>query len=236
MASGGAESESTANPRAALRPLIELLARQAAREWMDEQVRIRSEQSVDTRRSGEGEPGQSADPATGGRSVRASAQPSVQARDILRLPDAVMELCKAQAAVRSRYAATGLSFTLDGKLVGDIGEALAIEAFGLTLCAKRRGGVDATAPDRRTVQVKATGDLKAGPAFTAGEEVADHLLFLQIDFSAGIASVAYNGPEAPVRAMLKQPIKWTQRIRLIDVLAADALVPVAERLKRLGSE
>ena len=221
-----------------LRPLVALLARQAAREWVDEQLQAQSDnRSVEVCRSEVATSVPFEDPPSMKRSRSKKTQSSttehLHSSAILRLPDAVIELCTAQAAVRQRYAATRVAFTLDGKLVGDIGEALAIEAFGLAPCQKRRGGVDAAAPDGRSVQVKATGDPKAGPAFTAGEGVADHLLFLRINFSSGIASVAYNGPEAPVRALLKLPIKSTQRIRLKDVLAADAMVPEARRLPRI---
>lgn len=120
----------------------------------------------------------------------------------LKLPNAVKELWTAQQALAKHYKGTGLKFTLDGRLVGDIAEALALDHFDLELPPKRTGGVDALTRSGRTVQVKATGNPKSGPAFTPGKGRAEYLLFFAIDFQANTASVIYNGPEAPVRALL----------------------------------
>jgi len=148
----------------------------------------------------------------------------------IELPDVVTAFCKAHSALREHFASTELTFTLDGKLIGDIGEAIAAQHFGLKLCAKRTKGVDAHALDGRSVQIKATGSRKNGPAFNPGRSVADHLLFLRIDFSTGFAEVAYNGPEAPVRDLLPRTWTGTLVIPLSKILAADALVTHSLRL------
>jgi hypothetical protein len=153
----------------------------------------------------------------------------------IKLPEVVLDFFRAHNALKAHYAATGLAFTLDGKLVGDIGEAVASEAFGLVFPDKRIPGVDAFASDHRSVQIKATGRRSAGPAFTPGEGFAQHLLFLRIDFAAGVAHVAYNGPEARIRAFLPTPFSGTITLRLNQILAADALVKDDERLLRLPS-
>ena len=147
------------------------------------------------------------------------------------LPKAVVELCRAHLAVKEHFASSGLTFTLDGKLVGDIGEALAAELFGITLCGKRTPGVDGWAPDGRSVLIKATGHAKSGPAFSPGEGIADHLLFLRIDFHSGTLDVAYNGREAPVRALL--PSKWsgTKVVPLAKVLSIAADAPESEQMQ-----
>lgn len=121
---------------------------------------------------------------------------------MLKLPEVIKNLWTAQQALAKHYANTGLKFTLDGRLVGDIAEALALDHFDLELPPKRTGGVDALTRSGKTVQVKATGNLKSGPAFTPGKGRAEYLLFFAIDFQANSASVIYNGPEAPVRALL----------------------------------
>lgn len=120
----------------------------------------------------------------------------------VKLPEVIRNLWTAQQAVAGHYADTGLKFTLDGRLVGDIAEAIALHHFDLLLPQSRTGGVDAITRTGKTVQVKATGKPKSGPAFTPGKGHADYLLFFAIDFAANIASVIYNGPEAPVRALL----------------------------------
>lgn len=101
------------------------------------------------------------------------------------LPPAIAQLVLARNAVRDHYrriltregSDVDLAFTLDGNLIGDIGEAIAVELFGVKLVAARSNeGVDGHAPDGRSVQVKVTGT-RRGPAFRCIETKADHLLF-----------------------------------------------------------
>lgn len=158
--------------------------------------------------------------------------PDAEAGRRIELPGAVRTLVTAHAALVEAYAATSLRFTLDGRLVGDIAEATAAEAFGLELCRVRTPGVDAHAPDGRSVQVKASG-IGKGPAFTPGEGRADHLIFLMIDFARAEAHVRYNGPEEPVRAELPPSFSGTKRVSLSAVLRLDAEVPDERRLGRL---
>lgn len=127
---------------------------------------------------------------------------------VLSLPKPVSDLWRAQQALTKHYANTGLKFTLDGRLVGDIAEALALEYFELSLPTKRTKGVDALTASGETVQIKASGLKDSGPAFTPGTGIARYLLFFRIDFSLGSATVLYNGLEAPVREKLL-PREWT---------------------------
>ncbi|MGR9247038.1 DUF6998 domain-containing protein [Rhizobium leguminosarum] len=148
------------------------------------------------------------------------------------LPPSVKALFEAHSAMCGYFAHTGLTFTLDGKLIGDIGEALVAETFGITLCRRRTPGVDGHAQDGRSVQIKATGLKKSGPAFTPGD-IADHLIFVRIDFDLGNAKVLYNGPEAPVRRFLPAAWSGTRTARLSQVLVADAALTDDQRLIRL---
>ena len=137
---------------------------------------------------------------------------------VLQMPDAIYALWRAQQAVVRHYSSKGLKFTLDGRLVGDIAEALALDHFDLVLPKRRTGGVDALTRAGKTVQVKSTGKSTMGPAFTPGAGAAEHLLFFRIDFAANTALVGYNGPEAPIRALLPNgQWKGTKRILLEDV-------------------
>jgi len=49
-------------------------------------------------------------------------------------------------------------------LIGDIGEAVAVELFGLTLSPPNGTDINGHAPDGRSVQVKATGQNEALPS------------------------------------------------------------------------
>lgn len=134
------------------------------------------------------------------------------------MPTVIRDLWNAQQAVARHFADTGLAFTLDGRLVGDIAEALALKYFDLLLPRIRTKGVDALTKANKTVQVKATGKRTSGPAFTPGEGRADYLLFLRMDFEKNTATVAYNGPEAPVRKLLPETWNGTKVVPLADIL------------------
>jgi hypothetical protein len=131
------------------------------------------------------------------------------------------------------YRDSRLKFTLDGKLVGDLAEVIAAELFGLKLCEKRTAGADCHARDGRSVQIKATGSPSKGPAFTPGEGRADHLIFLRLDFANAMGSIAYNGPEIPIRRLLPVGFAGTKRVSLAKVLAADKAVAEKDRLRRV---
>jgi hypothetical protein len=151
---------------------------------------------------------------------------------VIEMPSVVRDLWCAQQALAIHYASTGLKFTLDGRLVGDIAEALAAQHFDLVAPKIRTKGVDCPTRSGRTVQVKASGRPNAGPAFTRGRGFAEYLPFLRIDFHACTSSVIYNGPEAPIRALL--PAEWdgTYVVDLASVAAAARTVADNEMLPR----
>lgn len=151
-----------------------------------------------------------------------------------RMEQAVKDFVKAHRRLRTHYEDTGLSFTLDGKLVGDIAEVLAAQLFGLVLCRQRIAGVDCHTTEGKSVQVKATGLSRKGPAFTPGEGRADYLLFLRLDFDNATGTVAYNGPEEPVRRLLPVGFTGTKRVSLARILKADAAVAESDRLHHIG--
>lgn len=149
------------------------------------------------------------------------------------LPPAIADLVAARNKLRDHYKAVGLKFTLDGNLVGDLGEAIAVELFGLRLVdARSTAGIDGYAPDGRTVQVKASGT-GSGPAFRQTEARAQHLLFLDLDFERAKGLVVFNGPEQV--AVSKLPTVFVNQRSLTQgqIRAADALVDDSDRLLRV---
>lgn len=111
-------------------------------------------------------------------------------------------VAKVPALVRDLYAIVGKleaefpgrKFTLDGHLVGSIGEVVAADRYGLELLPAPAEGHDATAPDGRLVQIKATQrsgvGLRSSPV---------HPIVLRIG-SDGETDEVYNGPGEPVWA------------------------------------
>jgi hypothetical protein len=130
------------------------------------------------------------------------------------LPPAMRRLCAAHQEVVTHYARTGLKFTLDGRLVGDLAEAIALELFDIVPCKARTNGADAEVRGSGAlVQVKSSGSGR-GPTYSKGEGTASYLLFIELDFVAGTATIAYNGPEAPIRALLPRGLKHSTGVKL----------------------
>jgi hypothetical protein len=149
------------------------------------------------------------------------------------LPEQIRPLIEARNALKERYLAVDLHFTLDGNLVGDLGEAVAAELFGVKLTGRSNEGIDGYAVDGRSVQVKASGT-RRGPAFRPTETRADHLLFFHFDYDGCAGEVVYNGPEEPVVRTL--PAVWTgQRCVSVSMLRRlDDQVDHASRLPMIA--
>ena len=140
---------------------------------------------------------------------------------IIPLPPIIAQFMSAHSRLVEHFGPSKLRFTLDGRLVGDIAEALACEHYGLTFPLRRTPGVDLLTNDAKSVQVKCSG-IGMGPAFSPGEGRAHYLLFLLIDFNAGRAEVAYNGPEEPVRRHLPMNFTGTKRVSLATIRQLDS--------------
>lgn len=154
------------------------------------------------------------------------------------LPSAILELIAARDALKAHYqkiisyngGRAELKFTLDGNLVGDIGEALSVELFGIRLVeAKSAEAIDGVAPDGRTVQIKATG-CGRGPAFRLTETRADHLLFFDLDFTNCGGAVVYNGPEHYAFQMLPETFTGQRSLTANQIRRAALLVREEEQL------
>lgn len=149
------------------------------------------------------------------------------------LPPAIADLVASRNKLRDHYKAVGLKFTLDGNLVGDLGEAIAVELFGLRLVdARSTAGIDGRSPDGRTVQVKATGT-GSGPAFRQTETKAQHLLFFDLDFERAKGFVVFNGPEHIAVAALPTVFSGQRSLTRSQIRAANARVADSDRLWRV---
>ncbi|NVK13117.1 MAG: hypothetical protein HWE35_02955 [Rhodobacteraceae bacterium] len=129
----------------------------------------------------------------------------------LDLPEAVNTLFEARADLETQFMGSGLKFTLDGKLVGDIGEAIASQAFDLEIIANNSPGIDALTADGKTVQIKATGNPKGAAHFRPNDTGAEFLIVLLLDYRNRRAEVVFNGPEAGVRAYLIENTTFTSQ-------------------------
>ncbi|WP_282169087.1 DUF6998 domain-containing protein [Ruegeria atlantica] len=163
--------------------------------------------------------------------------------DYYYLPSSIKELVDARNRVEEHYSErlkmagseVFLKFTLDGNLVGDIGEAIAVDLFGIRLDGSRAAeGIDGIAPDGRTVQVKATGTGR-GPAFRSTRIRAEHLLFFDLDFKNCRMSVVFNGPEHIALKYLPENFPGQRMLTAKQIRSADTEVEGKDRLPLTGT-
>ncbi len=93
------------------------------------------------------------------------------------------------------------AFTLDGRLVGDLGEILAEHHYELELLPGLQKVHDAKTPDGRHVQIKAT--MKQALTFPSNaEHVPEVYLGIRIRSDGGIDEI-FNGPGSTVAALVR---------------------------------
>ena len=137
--------------------------------------------------------------------------------------------------IRRLYALTGeleellpgRHYTLDGHLVGSIGEALAARWYGLTLYPAGRKTHDAVSEGGREVQIKVTQRSKVA---LSGEP--EYLLVMELH-PDGYFTEVYNGPGAPVwQSMHISPTRRQQPVTLSRLRELQKTVPHEQRLQR----
>lgn len=122
----------------------------------------------------------------------------------------------------------GRKFTLDGHLVGSVGEVVAAYMFGLDLMPASTLGHDALAPDGRRVEIKLTQG-----KYVALRHAPDHMIALHRP-KGGPVRVVYNGPGAVVWDGCGKDQKNGQRpISLTKLRGLDAIVDKSDRLPQL---
>lgn len=102
------------------------------------------------------------------------------------LSDKIRELYKITNELESSYP--GRKFTLDGHLVGSIGEVIVAEHYGLTLLRNSSETHDAVSSTGKYVQIKATQVNRI-----AISSKPDYLIVIKL-FSDGSWEKVYNGP------------------------------------------
>ena len=149
--------------------------------------------------------------------MHATAQPTAS------VPAVVRRLCDAVAELETLFG--GRKFTLDGHLVGSIGEVLAAEQYGLTLLSMTEATHDARTLDGRLVQIKTTQGRTVGL-----RSQPDQLLVVKLTERGTIEEV-YNGPGAAAwNAAGRMQKNGARSIGLTKLRSLMTAVPRAERL------
>ena len=104
------------------------------------------------------------------------------------IPEAVKRLLQIVNQLRSTYPKK--RFTLDGRLVGDLGEVLVEAVYDLELYGGLRRHHDGITPDGRQVQIKAT--MQNSLTFPV-DHIPDYYLGIKINGDGTFREV-FNGP------------------------------------------
>lgn len=113
-----------------------------------------------------------------------------------KITEALASLFSAVAMLQEAYP--GKPFTLDGRLVGDIGEVIASLAYQITLNEGLTKHHDAVSDDGRNVQIKAT--FSTNLTFPV-HHVPDYYLGIKLNRDGTFEEV-YNGPGELIRQQL----------------------------------
>lgn len=108
--------------------------------------------------------------------------------DVITIPEAVQQMLAIVDRLCSAYPKK--SFTLDGRLVGDIGEVLVEDVYDVQLFGDLKKHHDGQSSDGRLVQIKAT--MKENLTFPA-DHVPDYYLGIKLH-ADGTFDEIFNGP------------------------------------------
>ncbi|WP_145200992.1 DUF6998 domain-containing protein [Sphingobium sp. B2] len=156
------------------------------------------------------------------------------------LPSAVEQLVFAQKQLRNAYAyrilnnRKNLEFTFDGKLVGDLGEAIAADHFDLDLDPGKHIDGYTRCAERTPVQIKATGRGLKGTFQFRQSDYLDHdkvrLIALVIHWEECEYEIVYNGPEAMIRPNWREGEHRAKDVSVSRMVAAQRMVKTSEML------
>ena len=131
---------------------------------------------------------------------------------VIKLPVPVAAVCEAITELETAY---GRKFTIDGHLLGSIGEVVAREALGLELYGMSRKGHDGLCKTRGEVQIKIT----AKKSITL-RHPCNHLIVLKMDQYGKEANIVYDGPGAPIWTLVahkKKPSNGQYQVSLTAI-------------------
>ncbi len=145
------------------------------------------------------------------------------------IPEAIRQLRQIVKQLQDAYPKK--RFTLDGRLVGDLGEVLAKFEYDIELNDTLQKHHDAKTSDGRLVQIKATmHDLLTFPA----DHVPDYYLGIKIE-NDGTLTEVFNGPGSVAYGAIKSRQRPKTNLHSISINALKRLneeVHPADRIPR----
>ena len=147
--------------------------------------------------------------------------------ETISIPVAIEELLDIVKRLRASYPKK--RFTLDGRLVGDLGEVLVAEKYDLTLHEGLRKHHDAKASDERQVQIKAT--MQNALTFPA-DHVPDYYLGIKVH-EDGTFDEIFNGPGSVVALVVRNRKPTKTNLHSISINALEILNKTVEAKDRI---
>ena len=147
----------------------------------------------------------------------------------MKINEAIKQLCKITSKLRANHKSK--KFTLDGRLVGDLGEVLAEENYKIVLFEKIEKQYDALTLDKKKVQIKAT--FKDKITFPT-DHVPELLLGLKINDDGTFLEI-YNGPGKYVQKIISKRKAPYNRLHLISIkklMDISEGIPKNEKIKK----
>lgn len=141
---------------------------------------------------------------------------------------AVKELLKIVSKLQSRYPAK--KFTLDGRLVGDIGEILVAHHYDVELFEGLHRHHDGQDSKNRRVQIKTT--MKDSLTFPC-DHIPDHYLGIKV-FPDGSFEEIYNGDGRTIAYAIKNRKKTKNNLHSISLSKLRALNGSANAENRIS--
>jgi len=140
----------------------------------------------------------------------------------------ILELLKIVGELESTFE--GRLFTMDGHLVGSIGEIMASYYYGIELYPPSAPTHDGITPDRREVQIKITQQSQV-----VISEEPDYLIVLRLDKTTGTISEVYNGPgKQPWDSAYIYQKRNTRYMMLNKLLELDKYVSDCDRISAIN--
>ena len=160
------------------------------------------------------------------------AEGKVVAESKITVAEAVAEILAL--VERLKLAFPGKTFTLDGRLLGDLGEVLVAGEYDVELFDKVKKIHDGKCSDGRLVQIKAT--MKDALTYPAKHD-PDYYIGIRIS-ETGTFDVVYNGPSAPIREAIKEravPPNNLFSVKISRLKALSAKVAEKDRIPKRGA-
>jgi hypothetical protein len=149
------------------------------------------------------------------------------------IPDAISSMLQIVDRLHKTYP--NRKFTLDGRLVGDLGEILAENAYDVKLFDEQERHHDGRTSDGRHVQIKAT--MKKSLTFPV-DHIPEYYLGLQIH-QDGTFTEIFNGPGAIAKELIvgrKHPKNNQHSISIAALKKLNEKVGPSERIPKRGSK